>query len=49
MAVVASIYLFGGNINASTTISDDYGNTDNGSAMCDKGAYGDQMVNVSDA
>ena len=41
LTVVASIYLFGGNKNASITISDNYGQYDEGSAMCDKGAYGD--------
>ena len=37
LTVVASIYLFGGNKNASITISDNYGQYDEGSAMCDKG------------
>jgi hypothetical protein len=45
LAVVASIHLFGGNKNASTTISDNYEQYGEGSAMSDKGAYGD----VSDA
>ena len=44
-AVVAPIYFFGSNKNASTTISDNYGQHDEGSAMCHKGVNG----HVSDA
>ena len=41
IAVVSVIYLFGGNKNAPTTINDNYGQYDEGSAMYDKVAYGD--------
>ena len=40
-AVIALIYVFSGNKNSSKTPSDNYGQYDKGSAMCDKGAYGD--------
>ena len=45
LAVVAPIYLFVSNKNASTTINDNYGQHDEGSARCDKGVNG----HVSDA
>jgi hypothetical protein len=47
LVVAALTHLFDGNKNASTTISDNYGQYDEGSAMCDKGAYGDVLNQVN--
>ena len=41
IALIALIYVFGGNKNSSKTTSDNYGQYDKGTAMCDKGAYGE--------
>ena len=50
LAIVASTYLFGSSKNPSTTISDNYGQYDQGSAMCEKGAHTVMQVTyVSDA
>ena len=41
IAFTAFIYLFGGNKNSSDAPSNNYGQYDKGTAMCDKGAYGE--------
>ena len=41
ITVLTLIYVFGGNKNPSNAPSDNYGQYDKGTAMCDKGAYGE--------
>lgn len=41
VAVIAVIYVSGSARNPSNTTADNYGQYDKGTAMCDKGAYGD--------
>ena len=40
-AGIVLIYIFSGNNNSTRISSDNYGQYDKGTAMCDKGAYGD--------
>ena len=43
IAIVGLIYIFSSDNGPSNSVSDNYGQYDKGTALCDKGAYGDAV------